>query len=214
MKVRPDPVAIRVAARRLLSAADDLEHDASIAGGSAERFEGRWTGSAALIHAGAVDAYAGDLKHAATTLRGVAQEAVDVALLLTRELDELAGLEARRAVHHDHGTDAVASYLDLRIREVCSRIRVHQARFAHRLGSLDPRGASGRRMRTGPVRTPLLGVVVPGRMRTGPVRPVGGGPRSDPGGSGRMRTGPVRPIPPWSAAGWQVVPVRRPVVTP
>ncbi|MBO1756085.1 WXG100 family type VII secretion target [Allobranchiibius sp. CTAmp26] len=207
MTRRPDPVAIRAAARQMLRAADDLEHDASVACGSSARLDGRWAGSAALVHMGAVDDYARGLRATATGLREVARVAIATAQHLDRELTDLARLEARRASLDGTVTVGVASCLEARIEDMWSRIRCHQARFAHALDGVDPQRApqsSGRRMRTGPVRVPDLGVVDPGRMRTGPVRPIGAGPRNDLWDPGHMRTGPVR----------RLLVVRRPVVTP
>ncbi|MBO1765294.1 hypothetical protein [Allobranchiibius sp. GilTou38] len=200
---RPDPVAIRAAARQIMRAAEDLEHDASVAAACIFRLEGRWTGSAALVHAGAIGDYTRGLRATATRLGQVAGEATAVALHLDRDLVDLGRLEAQRA-----STSApAASHLDVRIAEVWSSIRCHQARFALSLDSVDLQRAApvpGGRMRTGPVRMPELGVVDPGRMRTGPVRPIGAEPRAGLWGPGRMRTGPVR----------RLLAVQRPVVLP
>ena len=203
MTGRPDPVAIRAAARQILRAAEDLEHDAAVACGSISRLEVGWTGSAALVHAGAVGDYARQLRATATALREAVQEATAAALHLDQELMDLACLEAQRA----GATATAAPHLDTRIEEVWSSIRRHQVRFAHALDSIDPRGAApsyGRRVRTGPVRVPDLGAVPPGRMRTGPVRPIGAGPRDDLWGLGHLRTGPVR----------RLLAVHRPILGP
>lgn len=189
MNGRPDPVAMRMAARHLVGAAEDVEHEARIVRGSVHRVEGRWAGSAALGHAGAVGAYVRALAAFARALRTVAQEASTTATQLDRELADLARLEARCTAMPGAGP----SYLDAQVEEAWTRIRLHQQRFAHALGGIQPGGDEPRRMRCGPVRPPDLGIVIPPRMRTGPVRPIAA---PWPGGRGEVQVIAVqRPVP-------------------
>lgn len=191
MRARPDPAAMRVAARGLLRTAEEMEHDAVTARGSVSRLTDRWVGGAALQHASAVGDYVRSLGVAAAGLRELARQTATTAAELDSELVDLARLELRSAAMGATGP----AVLDGRIEQAWTRIRACQVGWAQAVDRIDLRTDPGRWMQCGPAR----------RLDPG----------SDPGR--RMRTGPVhRMVQAWSggSGGHQIVPVHRSTVAP
>lgn len=187
---RPDPVAMRVAARQLFCTVRGLEHEVTLVRRSASRLHEHWTGGAALQHATAAGEYLRGLETVAQVLRNAAQHAAATAARLDWELIELDRLQARPAVVGG-SPDAAAerSAAGSQVEEVWSRIRAHQRSWALAMDQIELPGQPDRRMRCGPVHRPDLG----GR---------------------RMRTGPVhRVVDAWvGRGGHQVISVERPVI--
>lgn len=170
---RPDPVAMRVAARQLLCTVQDLEHEVTLVRRSAGRLNEHWTGGAALQHATAAGEYLRGLETVAQMLRNAAQHAAATAARLEWELIELDRLQARPAVVGGSlGAATERSVARSQVEEVWSRIRAHQRSWALAMDQIEIPGQPrqpGRRMRCGPVHRPDLG---DRRMRTGPVHRV------------------------------------------
>lgn len=191
MRARPDPPVMRAAARGLLRAAEELDHDATTARGTVAQLETRWVGSAAVQHASAVGDYLRGLGAAAAGLREVALQTTLTAAQLEGDLADLTRLELRSAALGATGP----AVLNTQIEQLWERIRAHRLRWARAIDQVEVRCDSGRQMRCGPARRADFSVDPGPRMRTGPVHRI---VQAWSGGSG----------------GYQIVVAHRSVVAP
>ncbi len=166
----PEPPALRAAARRLLTAAVEVERDAAHVRGTSLRTSGVWTGAAAVVHAGACGDHHRQLLDVASALHDVARRTGDYADRLDPEWAELRGLLDRRG-RTPPGPQTAR--LEGDIAAVRARLVAHRRRYDLDVAAVRPPWGPRGRMRTGPV-SPGPVADPPHRMRKGPVWPIGG----------------------------------------